>query len=296
MKRPEMPLYADFEQLKQLSRELAGRWDTQPISGVWGVPRGGTYVAIMVAQILGVPLLDEYNGGCLVVDDLVDSGRTASEYHQFDALFRKSHSPSHLAPHAKVIDNWIVFPWEANESGPEEAVVRILEYIGEDPKREGLIETPKRVIKAFKELTDGYEKIDTEILTTTFDEACDEMVVVSGIEFSSMCEHHMLPFTGHATVGYIPNGSIVGLSKLARLVEMYARRLQVQERMTEQIAHSIQDILKPLGCGVVITSHHSCMGMRGIRKANAKMTTSSLLGAMRDEPETRAEFLSHHKD
>jgi len=296
------PVILPWADVQMAAEALADRTEDLPITGVYGIPRGGTYVAIMVANLLNLNLLEEYEAGCLVVDDLVDSGKTAREFIgltcHFDALFRKPHSPLDVAPHALGIDSWIVFPWELTEEsrGPEDSIRRILQHLGEDPTREGLIDTPKRVIKALRELTSGYELTNEQVLATTFDETCDEMVVVSGIEFSSMCEHHMLPFTGYATVAYIPNGQIVGLSKLARLVEMYAKRLQVQERMTEQIAHAIEDVLKPRGVGVIITSHHSCMGMRGVRKANARMTTSSLLGAIRSEASARAEFLSHHKD
>jgi GTP cyclohydrolase I len=250
-----------------------------------------------VARALDVPVVTELGPNVLVVDDLVDSGATALKCGKvwFDALYRKPHSPKDIAPFATEVDGWIEFPWEEPETGPTDAVVRLLQFIGEDPTREGLLDTPKRVTKALLELTSGYHQSAADILSKTFDERCDEMVVVTGIEFSSMCEHHMLPFTGIATVGYIPNGSVVGLSKLARLVEMYAKRLQVQERMTEQIADAIRDHLDPLGCGVIITSHHSCMGMRGIKKANAKMTTSALHGVMRNDHAARTEFLSHHR-
>lgn len=174
---------------------------------------------------------------------------------------------------------------------PEAAVRRLLEHIGEDPTREGLQDTPRRVVKAYREMTCGYQLDATEVLGTTFDEASDEMIVVSGIPFVSLCEHHMLPFTGTATVGYIPGDRVVGLSKIGRLVEMYARRLQVQERMTRQIADSMSDVLNPQGVGVVIHGHHSCMAMRGVEK-HATMTTSQMLGALRNKPEARNEFLA----
>jgi GTP cyclohydrolase I len=178
-----------------------------------------------------------------------------------------------------------------NNNDPTTAIVRILEYIGEDPTREGLLDTPKRVLKAFKEFTNGYNQDPNEILSTTFTESYDEMVVLKNIEFVSLCEHHLQPFRGIAAVGYIPSGKVVGLSKLARLVDCYARRLQVQERMTEQIANAIQDVLQPLGVGVFIEAHHSCMGNRGVRKHNASMVTQKLIGAMRKDGDARAEFM-----
>lgn len=186
------------------------------------------------------------------------------------------------------MDGWVKFPWE-HDSGAEENVVRLLEYIGEDPTREGLVETPKRYLKALRELTCGYKEDSSSILSKIFTESYDQMVLVRGIEFWSLCEHHILPFHGTAVVGYIPQGKVLGLSKIARLVHCFARRLQIQERMTEQIAHAIQDTLVPAGVGVLIRGSHTCMSMRGVR-AEGEMVTSCLLGVIRDK--ARGEFLS----
>lgn len=172
----------------------------------------------------------------------------------------------------------------------EDAVKKIIEYIGEDPTREGLLKTPHRVAKAYAELCSGYSQDPKEILSTTFAENYDEMVIVRDIRFWSLCEHHMLPFHGVATVGYLPKGRIVGLSKIGRLVHCFARRLQVQERLTHDIAHSLMEHLQPHGVGVIVKATHLCMEMRGV-KSPAEMVTSCLLGDFR-EPETRAEFLS----
>lgn len=172
------------------------------------------------------------------------------------------------------------------------AVERLLTFVGEDTQREGLRDTPRRVIDAWLEMTSGYEVDVAELLAVQFAERCDELVLVSGIEFTSLCEHHVLPFVGTATVGYIPRDGVVGLSKLARLVDVYARRLQVQERMTRQIADAIDTHLSPLGVGVVLRAHHSCMGCRGVRKPSAAMVTSSMLGCLQTEPSARAEFLA----
>lgn len=176
-------------------------------------------------------------------------------------------------------------------SEAEEAVKTLLLHLGEDANREGLMKTPHRVVKALKELTSGYSQDPKAILSTMFSERCDEMVVVRNIPFWSLCEHHMLPFHGSATVGYLPKEKIVGLSKIGRLVHCFARRLQVQERLTQQIAHAIMDHTQPHGVGVVMTALHTCMAMRGV-KSPGEMKTSCLLGSFRTDPATRAEFLA----
>jgi len=175
----------------------------------------------------------------------------------------------------------------------EHAVRELLIAIGEDPAREGLLETPARVARAYHEMTSGLRVQPEEVLTTTFDLGHDEMILVKDIELWSMCEHHLVPFTGVAHVGYIPheNGRITGLSKLARLVDMYARRPQVQERLTTQIADSLMQILEPRGCIVVIEAEHLCMTMRGVRKPGSKTVTSAVRGSMLNAT-TRAEAMS----
>jgi GTP cyclohydrolase I len=174
----------------------------------------------------------------------------------------------------------------------EGMVHRELSLLGEDPERPGLLKTPSRVAESMLWLTRGYEMDVAEIVgDAVFDEAHQSMVMVRDIELYSLCEHHMLPFFGKAHIAYIPDGRIVGLSKLPRIVEMFARRLQVQERLTEQIAVAIQDVLKPLGVGVVIEAYHLCMMMRGVEKQNSKTITSALRGSFRDDAKTRDEFL-----
>ncbi len=176
----------------------------------------------------------------------------------------------------------------------EGAVRQILEAVGEDPERQGLKRTPLRVAKAYAELTSGYH-VDPEALINdaVFDVAYDEMVLVKDIDFYSLCEHHMLPFYGKAHVAYIPNGKVIGLSKIPRIVEMFARRLQVQERMTQQIADFLQEALDAQGVAVVIEGQHMCAAMRGVKKANARMTTSAMLGSFKHNLQTRGEFLDH---
>lgn len=174
----------------------------------------------------------------------------------------------------------------------EELVEDILYEIGEDPTREGLLRTPHRVAKAMKFLTGGYEQDIAAVLNgAIFDDKYDEMVIVRNIDFSSLCEHHLLPFFGRVHLAYIPNGKIVGLSKLPRIVDVFARRLQVQERLTRQIADAIFEYLNPAGVGVIIEACHLCMMMRGVQKQNATATTSAMLGVFKDDRKTRQEFL-----
>jgi len=189
-------------------------------------------------------------------------------------------------------------PWPAD---PELAVGEVelanlvrrqLELVGEDPAREGLLKTPARVASSLKWLTRGYETDVAEVVgDAIFEEKHDNMIMVRDIEVYSLCEHHMLPFFGKAHVAYIPNGRIIGLSKLPRIVDVFARRLQVQERMTEEIAQALTDILQPRGVGVVIEALHLCMMMRGVQKQNSKTITSAMRGAFRDDYKTRDEFL-----
>jgi GTP cyclohydrolase I len=174
----------------------------------------------------------------------------------------------------------------------EQVVRRQLELVGEDPEREGLLKTPSRVAKALSWLTRGYELDPKEVIgDAIFNENHENMVMVRDIELYSMCEHHMLPFFGRAHVAYIPDGKIVGLSKIPRVVEVFARRLQVQERLGEQVADALVDVLKPKGVGVVIEAVHLCMMMRGVEKQNSRTITSSLRGVFRDDARTRSEFL-----
>lgn len=175
----------------------------------------------------------------------------------------------------------------------EDAARQILIGIGEDPEREGLLKTPQRVAKAYAEIMDGYSKNPEKLINGAFFGVdYDQMVVVNDIEFYSMCEHHMLPFFGHAHVAYLPNGKVIGLSKIPRIVDMFAHRLQVQERMTQQIAELINDQIHPQGVAVVVEAQHMCMTMRGVKKQEATMTTSAMLGVFRTRLETRLEFLN----
>ena len=177
-----------------------------------------------------------------------------------------------------------------SEAAAEDAVATILKYIGEDPGRDGLLDTPGRVVRAWKEMTAGYRESAAEILQRTFEEECDEMVVLKGVSFYSTCEHHLLPFYGEASVGYLP-GKVVGISKLARLVNCFARRLQIQERLTRQIADAIETHLEARGVAVVVRAHHLCMGCRGVKQPGTDMITSAMRGVLRSDAVARSEFL-----
>lgn len=175
----------------------------------------------------------------------------------------------------------------------QDLIRQLLQNLGEDPDREGLLKTPERVERSLKFLTKGYEQDPKDVINgAIFSDKTDEMIVVRDISFYSLCEHHLLPFFGKCHVAYIPKQHIVGLSKISRLVDVYARRLQVQERMTTQISQTIQDELNPLGVAVVVEAQHLCMAMRGVQKGNSTMVTSSMLGAFRNHEATRLEFLN----
>lgn len=185
-------------------------------------------------------------------------------------------------------------PEETPQDGRIAELMReVLEQLGEDPNRDGLIRTPERAEKALKYLTSGYESnLESVVNNALFDVEYDEMVIVKDIEFFSLCEHHLLPFYGKAHVAYLPAGKVIGLSKIPRIVDMFARRLQVQERMTQQIAETLQDVLNPRGVGVICEARHFCMMMRGVEKQHSGTVTSAMLGAFRHNKETRDEFLS----
>jgi GTP cyclohydrolase I len=184
-------------------------------------------------------------------------------------------------------------PRRPSRKKAEEAIHTLLLWAGEDPRREGLLDTPKRVAKAYEDWFSGYKQDPVQYLKRTFEEVegYDEMIVLRDISFESHCEHHMAPIIGRAHVGYLPNNKIVGISKLARVVEAFARRFQVQEKMTAQIANCIEDVLRPKGVGVVIEATHQCMTTRGIHKDGVSMVTSQMVGTFREDARTRAEFL-----
>ena len=248
----------------------------------YGVPRGGQIVAGMTGN--AVDLIEEAD---VIIDDLIDSGATLERY--------KNSGKPFLALIDKRIElqgEWLVFPWELKENDSQETVEdnvrRLLQYFGEDVNREGLQETPKRFVKFFSEFLNP-----PKWNCTTFEgEGYDEMIVQTNIPFHSLCEHHIAPFFGTGTIAYIPNKRIVGLSKLARTLETYSRRLQNQERITTQVAEFLWKELEPKGVAVQITAKHMCMEMRGVKKHDTHTTTTKLLGIFKTHASARAEFLN----
>ena len=257
------------------------------------VPRGGIPAALAVQQFLSIPSTLVYNvfEAHVVFDDLIDTGATMERFKDvpFHALIDKREA---------YIGQWIVWPWEDSAEGSiEDNVRRILQFVGEDPDRGGLHETPKRVAKAWQFWCKGYNEKPEDILKTFEDgaEGCNEMVMVKDIPFYTHCEHHLAPFFGTATIAYIPNGKIVGLSKLNRVLDCFARRLQVQERLTTQVAESLMEHLDPIGVGVIVKARHMCMESRGVCQQGHHTVTSALRGAFKDDPTVRAEFLELSK-
>jgi GTP cyclohydrolase I len=186
-----------------------------------------------------------------------------------------------------------VMPVQQTDESIADLMQKVLLKIGEDPERPGLLRTPQRADKALRFLTSGYETdIQSIVNGALFEEKCDEMVVVKDIEFYSMCEHHLLPFFGTMHVAYLPNNKLIGLSKIPRIVDMFARRLQLQERLTHQVAETLNDVLRPKGVGVICEARHFCMMMRGVEKQHSGAVTSAMLGGFRERKETRDEFLS----
>lgn len=263
---------------------------------VYPIPRGGVPVAYALGSLLRMTVVDTPEEADCFVDDLIDSGATCERYcdehpgKPFFALLDKREDGPYKG-------EWIVFPWEVTDSGADESgtdiIVRLLQLVGEDANREGLAETPARVVKAWRHWCSGYGKDPAKLLKVFEDggEKYDQMVIVKDIPIYSHCEHHLAAIIGTASIAYIPNGKIVGLSKLSRLADMFARRLQVQERLTDQIADALFEHLEPKGVGVIVKARHLCMESRGICQQGHHTITTALRGVIKDEPETRAEFL-----
>ena len=248
----------------------------------YGVPRGGQIVAGMTFN--AVDTIEEAD---VIIDDLIDSGDTLNRYKKYNKPFI-----SLIDKRKELKGEWLVFPWEKQENETtetvEDNVTRLLQYFGEDVKREGLLETPKRFVKFFTEFLNP-----PKWECTTFEgEGYDEMIIQTNIPFHSLCEHHIAPFFGTGTIAYVPNKKIVGLSKLARTLETFARRLQNQERITMQVADFLWKELEPKGVAVQLTAKHLCMEMRGVKKHDTYTTTTKLLGCFKTQPSARNEFLN----
>ena len=248
----------------------------------FGVPRGGQIVSGMTGRAV-----DKIEDADIIIDDLIDSGATELKYKKYDKPF-----VALIDKRIELQNQWLVFPWEVKEKDTDETVedniTRLLQYFGEDVTREGLRETPKRYVKFFKEFLNP-----PKWNCTSFEgEGYDEMIIQKNIPFHSLCEHHIAPFFGKGHIAYIPNKKIVGLSKLARTLETYSRRLQNQERITTQVAEFLWNELDPKGVAVSLTAVHMCMEMRGVKKHNTQTTTNKLLGKFKEDSVVRNEFLS----
>ncbi len=266
---------------------------------LYGIPRGGIYAAQLVSTALWRrgflnKLVQKAKTADVFIDDIIDMGVTRDKYkHEYGnvlflALVDKTKADSNLK------NTWVSFPWERmnNENSPTENIRRIIQFIGEDPEREGLKDTPTRVIKSYEKLFGGYKQNPADIIKVFKDDTCDEMVLVKDIEFFSFCEHHILPFFGKAHIAYIPKGKVIGISKLVRILEMYSRRLQIQERICQQITIALQNNLQPLGVACVLEAQHFCMTARGVEKQHSIMVTSSLTGVFKKDSQTRNEFMN----
>ena len=263
-------------------QEILSKLYLLPKSVCYGVPKNGMILALLRGNATVHPEQADF-----ILDDIVDSGRTKLQYEKM-----YPGKPFYSLYHSKDEKDWLHFPWEKlPEEDIEETVVRQLEFIGESVNREGLQQTPERVVKSWNKLFGGYKQKPYEILKPLFKEEYNEMVLMKDIELYSTCEHHLLPFFGKCHIAYIPNGALVGISKLARLMECFARRLQIQERLANEIAHVLDIELKPKGVAVIIEAQHFCMTSRGVEKQKSKMITSALRGVFLDNQSARAELM-----
>jgi|TARA_Y100000296_G_C5153920_1_gene247932 GTP cyclohydrolase I len=275
---------------------------------IYAVPRGGIALAVALSQELKIPLAenpffydDKDKANVLVVDDIIDSGKTRVSYREFDfaCLHKKLHCqidnisypPTKTYSANPAIDDWVQYFWEAGEEKAEDAVIRTIQAIGDVPNREGLVETPKRVVKSWEELYNGYKQEPKDIFTSFSSDGYNQLVLLKDIEFFSMCEHHMLPFFGKAHIAYIPNTKVVGISKLARLLDIHSRKLQIQERIGEEVTKDIMEHLDARGAACIIEAQHLCMRMRGVGKQHSIMTTSSVKGTFLEDGNARAELM-----
>jgi GTP cyclohydrolase I len=285
--------------LAKAINQYAEQWGRNRPAGqrlaAYAVPRGGVPVAYLLGPLVpGLLLVDTPADADIFIDDLIDSGATCEQLcdehpgKPFFVLIDKRESKLYG-------DQWVVFPWEQDAAGSfENNITRLLQFIGEDASREGLLETPARVAKAWRHWCSGYGKDPAKLLKVFEDgaEGCDQMVVRKDIPIYSHCEHHLAAIIGKCTIAYIPRGKVLGLSKLDRLADMFARRLQVQERLTNQIADALVQHLDPVGVGVWISARHLCVESRGVASANSETITTALRGCIRDQDAARAEFLA----
>lgn len=272
---------------------------TDNLVKVYPIPKAGLFAGLLVKSEMAshssllkprVELVECPDDADCYVDDIIDSGNTRLRTFRnhgnkpFYALMDKQTAR---------VKEWVSFPWDRteNEDGPHDNIRRILQYIGEDPERPGLKETPDRVVRSYAELYAGYKQNPADVFKT-FENGCDEIVLLKNIQFTSTCEHHLLPFIGTASIAYVPqDGKVIGLSKLARLLEIFARRLQIQEKLTTDVTTALNEHLKPLGSACIIKASHLCVACRGVQKQHSEMVTSSLTGVFREDQRARSELL-----
>lgn len=255
---------------------------------VYGIPRGGIFAAQAFCSCFSseFEMTESPVEADIIIDDIIDTGKTI---RIFEDEYQKP-----VIPLFSSDGRWLEFPWERmqNEAGPEENIRRIFEFIGEDPDREGLRETPSRVVRSWGKIFGGYKENVEEVFKIFEDDSTDEMIILRDIEFYSTCEHHLLPFSGKAHIAYIPDGKVIGISKLARILEIYSRRAQIQERLCRQITGAIMSHLNPKGAACILEAQHLCMTSRGVEKQNSIMITSSLEGVFKDNAMARSEFMT----
>lgn len=279
---------AKAEQIADMLVKVSSWKDPHDIK-LYGIPRGGIPAAYAVTSFLpNSRIVDEPGIADVLVDDIIGTGRTKESREKLypDKIFVSLFEGKQ--------EEWLIFPWELNMAGSADDIPRrLIQFIGEDCEREGLKDTPDRFLRAWEFWTSGYKTNDQHLLKSFVDgsENYDELVFVGNIPFYSHCEHHLAPFFGYAHIGYIPNQKIVGLSKLSRVVDMFARRLQVQERLTTEIAKLLDKFLLPKGLGVVLMARHLCMESRGVSKPRTITTTSSMKGCFKKEASARSELL-----
>jgi GTP cyclohydrolase I len=256
---------------------------------IYGVPKGGMLAAGFLKH---AKVTHDPSKATMILDDIIDSGTTEERYSQ---LFPKIPFVSLIDKRINSDCGWVTFPWERDSAIPEsihDNITRQLQYIGEDPKREGLIETPNRVVRSWDELFAGYKQDPASVFKVFESDGYNQIVLLKGSDFYSVCEHHMLPFYGKCHVAYIPNGKVIGVSKLARLVDVFAKRMQIQERIGEQVTDALMQYLQPKAAACVIKACHLCMRIRGVSKQHSTMVTSSLRGVFLNESSARAELFS----
>lgn len=256
---------------------------------IYGVPKGGM---IATSFLKHARTTYDPSKATIILDDLIDSGATREKY---DKMYRLTPFVGLFDKEKEGITDWLIFPWEKDhpmgEDSVEQNIIRILQYLGEDVKREGLVDTPKRVVKSWDEIYGGYKIKPASLMTVFENKGMDEIVLLKNIEMHSMCEHHMLPFSGIAHVAYIPDQYVIGVSKLARLVDAFSRRLQIQENIVDQVTDALMTHLKPKGAACIVEAQHLCMKCRGVGKQNAVMVTSSMKGVFFENLNARQELM-----